>query len=55
MFLPLDVFLNSARNAVDRSPRFKSLIKNSLFILILHGDYVFILIVYSWPLAGEVT
>ena len=37
------------------SPRFKSLIKRSLFILILHGDYVFIFILYSWPLADKVT
>ena len=28
---------------------FISLIKKSLLILILHGDYVFISIVYSWP------
>ena len=37
------------------SRRFKSLHEKSLFILILHGDKVFVLIVYSWPLAGEVT
>ena len=29
------------------SPRSKSLIQKSLFILILHGDYVFLLIVHS--------
>ena len=35
---------------------FKYLIKKSMFILMLHGgDYVFILMVYSWPLAGGVT
>ena len=25
-----------------------------MFILILHGDYVFIMIMYSWPLVSEV-
>ena len=39
----------------NSSPRFKSFIQKFLFILNMHGDYVFILIVYSWPLAGKVT
>ena len=40
---------------ISKLPRFKifKIIKKSLFILILPGDCVFILIVYSRPLAGS--